>query len=625
VYNYLDSPQKVGLSVKPSDWFEMLGDAEQTIELPAKSVRSTSVRVRAIRVGAKQFEVTAAADDPGQASDAIRRTVEVLPGGRPIEHIVSGSLASPLDAEFNVPADIIDGSGRLLVKVYPSPLSQLVEGLEGIFAAPHGCFEQTSSTTYPNVLALQYLKQTGKSAPGVEATARQYIHLGYQRLVSFEVSGGGFDWFGQAPANRLLTAYGLMEFADMASVHDVDPALIDRTRKWLMAQRRGDGSWAAEHHGLESGLASGSGGDADLVTTAYIAWSVFSGTGLSDAASTRAWLESVRVSSQTDPYLMALMVHAIAAVGGDERPWMRRLMEACQRSADGKQSWWTRSEGARTAFYGSGRCGDIEATALATLALLHHRGDVTVARGAMAWLIAHRDGRGTWGTTQATVLALKALVAASAAPLGDTVERSIAVEADGRVVQRITIEADQAEVLKEVDLSGLVTPGIHRVTVRQENGPAAQIQVVFRASVPGTPSQPDPQDGPLRIDVRYDRNTLRVGEEIRATATLRTTGDAALPMVMLDLPIPPGFEARRSDFDAMVIAGSIARYEVTPRSVVVYFTALRPGGGLTLQYAMRATMPVVVHADGPIAYEYYNPQRKAYGPTARIRVDPALN
>ena len=40
--------------------------------------------------------------------------------------------------------------------------------------------------------------------------------LGVQRLLTFEVPGGGFSWFGQAPANKILTSYGLMEFADMA-------------------------------------------------------------------------------------------------------------------------------------------------------------------------------------------------------------------------------------------------------------------------------------------------------------------------------------------------------------------------------------------------------------------------
>ena len=128
--------------------------------------------------------------------------------------------------EVDIPDDAIEGSVKAIVKIYPSSFSQVVEGLDSIFQRPYGCFEQTSSTTYPNVLALEYLRRTNKTIPAVEVKARQYIHLGYQRLLSFEVSGGGFDWFGDPPANTTLTAYGLMEFLDMAAVHDVDADLI---------------------------------------------------------------------------------------------------------------------------------------------------------------------------------------------------------------------------------------------------------------------------------------------------------------------------------------------------------------------------------------------------------------
>ena len=55
--------------------------------------------------------------------------------------------------------------------------------------------------------------------------------------------GGGFSWFGQAPANKILTAYGLMEFYDMSKVYDVDPKLIERTQQWLAGQQQADGSW----------------------------------------------------------------------------------------------------------------------------------------------------------------------------------------------------------------------------------------------------------------------------------------------------------------------------------------------------------------------------------------------
>src|SRR5208337_1804896 len=98
--------------------------------------------------------------------------------------------------------------------------------------------------------------------------------------------------FGRPPANRTLTAYGLMEFQDMARVHDVDPQLIARTRQWLLAQRKPDGSWPSDRGMLNDGLANNvQKGDADLSTTAYIAWAVFAGQEPgSEAASTRDYL-----------------------------------------------------------------------------------------------------------------------------------------------------------------------------------------------------------------------------------------------------------------------------------------------------------------------------------------------
>jgi len=35
-----------------------------------------------------------------------------------------------------------------------------MEGMDAILRMPGGCFEQTSSSTYPNVLALDYMKRT---------------------------------------------------------------------------------------------------------------------------------------------------------------------------------------------------------------------------------------------------------------------------------------------------------------------------------------------------------------------------------------------------------------------------------------------------------------------------------
>src|SRR5262249_45948533 len=219
------------------------GEGVRGSERAEGEVKSVESRVKVTRAGRHPLNITAKA---AAFADAVRRDVTVVPDGHPVEVVTNGSLNRPAVVPLTLPADAIDGSLRASLKLYPSEFGQLVEGLDGIFQVPHGCFEQTSSTTYPNVLALDYLKRHGKAARDVEEKARDYVHRGYQRLLTFEVDGGGFDWYGRGPANRALTAYGLMEFRDMARVRDVDPRLIERTRDWLLRQRHTDGSWEAD-------------------------------------------------------------------------------------------------------------------------------------------------------------------------------------------------------------------------------------------------------------------------------------------------------------------------------------------------------------------------------------------
>ena len=45
-----------------------------------------------------------------------------------------------------------------------------------------------------------------------------------------------------------FTAYGLLEFTDMAQVRQVDPAMLERTRKWLLDQRDGKGGYLRKTH-----------------------------------------------------------------------------------------------------------------------------------------------------------------------------------------------------------------------------------------------------------------------------------------------------------------------------------------------------------------------------------------
>ena len=62
----------------------------------------------------------------------------------------------------------------------------------------------------------------------------------------------------------------------------------------------------------------------------------------------------------------------------------------------------------------------------------------------------------------------------------------------------------------------------------------------------------------------------------------------------------------------------IARFQVLPRSVLVYLRGLPPGQPLELKYRLRATMPVKINAPGARVYLYHIPQFTAVGIPLRV-------
>src|SRR5215831_3033527 len=133
--------------------------------------------------------------------------------------------------------------------------------------------EQTSSTAYPNILVVDYVKKARvASASQLLLKAEQFLNVGYQKLLTFERPGGGFDWWGSGPPLVWLSAYALQEFSDMAKVYPVDRGVIDRTQAYLLKQRDKDHTWSnvgATHSETIAAM-----GNPKLLLTSYVTWSL---------------------------------------------------------------------------------------------------------------------------------------------------------------------------------------------------------------------------------------------------------------------------------------------------------------------------------------------------------------
>ena len=225
---------------------------------------------------------------------------------------------------------------------------------------------------------------------------------GYNRLVGYECSSRGYEWWGKNPGHDTLTAYGLMQFHDMQKVYSgVDAGMLKRTSEWLLSKRDGKGGFKRDHGGYDHFAHS-----PDELANAYILWSLTT-TG-TPPATLKVELDVLgrRLQKSQDPYELALIACAMHETGTSERKAQAKVARAklaqLQRE-DGSL------KGATTITQSGGNDLVVETTGLAVLAWVAEDKYIGHVHKAIDYLCSSRKGSGSFGATQATIMALKAL------------------------------------------------------------------------------------------------------------------------------------------------------------------------------------------------------------------------
>ncbi len=433
--------------------------------------------------------------------------------------------------------------------------------------------------------------------------AENYIALGYQRLLTFEVQGGGFSLFGSPPASIMLSAKGLLEFGDMAQVYPVDPALIERTRRWILSQQKADGTWtgtAAWDHPPETP------GD-PLPLTAIVAWALIESGGKNEAGVSRAigYLKE-KAPSANDPYTLALIANALVATDPSESATGTVLAQLDQsKTVEGETIYWSNKASSFTGAYGV--AGNIETTALAVYALFKAQAYPDSAQRGITYLIQKKAPDGTWGSTQSTILALRALTESVLATGQATPDATIRVSFNGAQAKPIQITRENADVVQMVTFDD-VSPGANKLTFNVDGKGSMALQVASSYYLPWSNVPPTPeQDKLVEIQVAYDRTSLAVNEQVGVNVRVQLMKAGSARMTLVDLGVPPGFTVMTEDLDAAVKSHMISRYELTGRQIIVYleeFTSKQP---VTFSFHLQAKFPLRAKAPSSSTYDYYNP------------------
>jgi len=600
IYNYLEETQDIRLQFEEGDWFTLEGEAEQTFSVQPDEVTVRYFPITVRELGTHRLTVHA---HGSRLSDAIRREIEVRPNGERVEESVSDRISGNVTQQVHIPANAIPGASKILVKLFPGVFTQVVDGLDSMLRMPHGCFEQTSSVSYPNILIVRYMEETQQINPELRMTAEGYINAGYQRLLSFEVDGGGFSWFGDAPANQVLTAFGLKQFHDMARVHEVDPAIAERTRQWLFSKQQGDGSWRPDENYLHQ-ESWGNIQQSNLLVTAYIAEALLTSGPADNRLNNAADYIRAHWQHAEDPYTLGIVANALVAWNASDA-LTRQVLERLHnlRIEQGDTAHWTSAQ--ETVTFSRGNTAAVEATAMAALAFINAGMYPQTTTKALTWLIQQKQSSGHWGSTQATVLSLKALLLA----LGNQTEQvtaSIGVRINGEVVTTLDVTPENSDVMRLVDLGEQTQTGVNTIGLDFAGEGSMLYQIVGRHYRPWAGARPGEE--PMSIQVRYDKTQLAVDDLATATVTVTNNRPETANMVIVDLGIPPGFQVIGADLERLVEDGTIEKFELAGRQAILYFENIAGNATVEFSYQLRAKFPLRANTPETRVYEYYNPE-----------------
>ena len=589
VHNYTDGQITTIVKIKEEEWFS-LENNNISVTIQPKSTNMVYVPITVLKAGNNKFRVEVSSNT---LTDIVEKECTVSIKGDKIEKVVStGILDEDISEDILFLDDMIAGTAKAKVKIYASTMSQAVEGMENIFRMPTGCFEQVSSSLYPNILALKYLEDNGISNDELRQKALNYISSGYQKLLTYEVLGesGGYSLYGHSPAETVLTAYGLMEIKDLSKVYSVDNNVIEKMTNFLYKKQNINGTFTitGSHFG-------GASSRENLSLNAYITW------GLSEANPNDERLKKSveylkgKLDDIDDNYTLALVANVLANVKDKElNNVLKRLVNNV--NVEGKAGYIASNI---TDYYGSRYdVQTIQTVALTSMALSKASYNQDKNRLLVNYLISKKDPSGTWHSTQATVLALKALNERNQKGKLENQTIKVKVNSDEREIE---IKDNPLE-LYEMSFDKLSKENKLNLDIEKGN---AYYEVIEEYYVPY--DKVDKKNDKIEVSVSSN-NELKVNEILKARIKAINRSGNTISNGMVKISIPQGFSVIEESLMLLQSKGIIEKYEISYTQVNIYLRNFDAGQVANLEVWFRAGYPVEITGMAVRVYDYYNPE-----------------
>lgn len=587
-----------------NDWSRNLNGAAQNIEIPANTTNNAIFNFQAIApVTDGKQKVTALAKGEG---DAIEKPVTVRPNGKEIVEAQSNLFQKETSFNVNFPSYAFPNNRKTEIKIYPNMLAHVAESVEGLLKRPYGCGEQTTSSTYPNLLILKIEKELKKEVePRIKVQARVFLEEGYKRLLNYQTASGGFSYWGKNDTpNAALTAYILRFLHDAEDFTEVDESVVERAETWLQSQQKADGSWESNK------------GNAD-VSTAYIlrSLSLTAGDDPQKRKALKAAIEFLkkRFENVNDAFVLANL--ALASQEISETETEQKAIEKLQKLAqpdNGFAQFWTTPN---TPFYGWGTTANIETTALVVQALLRFQppqpdlavtGKISLG---LIYLLRNKDRYGVWYSTQTTVNVLDALILLQKMRISDekNADEKAEIYINGKKAQEFAVSEKGLNKPVIFDASTFLTADNNRVEIKTSGDlNLTMAQIVSKHYINWNDGREVSPYFDLKVD--FDKLQAKIGEEITCNVQMRRK-DNRYGMILAEIGLPPGADVDRASLEKAQSEGRFSRYDVLPDRIVIY--TWTNGSPSEFSFKFRPRFGLNAQTAPSQVYDYYNEEAKS--------------
>lgn len=572
------------------DGFKMFSSREDSVCIIAQKGYTQYIKVIPTKeISHSNIEIKVKSAD---LEDVISKEATVLSPLFPKSLSFSGSESKTFN--FSMNEKIARQTLSANFTFYYDIIGDVMNGIESIMREPHGCFEQVSSTAYPNVLAYKYLKESGKLSHDIEKRAMGYIKRGYKKLAAYETKQNGFEWYGGTPPHEVLSAYGVMQFIEMKEIYSgVDDEMIKRTVNWLMSRKNGLGGFKQNRgrYGFSSAPQN--------VNNAYIVYAL-SHKGINASIEKEYDATFAEAIKTKDPYRLALL--ATASFNMDKMEKYNKAIEILISNVSWNQLSHMNVENSITRSYGSSL--QIETAAFISLSLMHTNKHFDKVQKCIDFILENRK-YGRFGNTQATTMALKALIEYTKIQHQNILQsntNSIVLNINGHEI-KTNGENINDGMLKISNLEKYIASGQQSVEVLFQNN---EMKVPYSFDLNWKTQLPESTSAcPIELNTEITNSKVKLGETVRMNIELSNKLNKGVPMTTSIIGIPSGCSLQIWQLEELKKQNAFAYYEIINNYLVCYWRELGPNQTKSIKLDLKTEIKGSYTAAASSSYLYY--------------------